>query len=62
MGVSADSVYFSGIFCHRVRDVGGMKLLRIKIRWKGLRSGSFLVRHEMEFLMIFAFLGHFFLS
>lgn len=39
-----------------------MKLLRIKIRWKGLRSGSFLVRHEMEFLMIFAFLGHFFLS
>ena len=160
MGVSADPVYFSGIFCHRVRDVGGscpgggktsgdgghfldsicvgatfptvlnlvmflplgfllpvlwdrfrsfgrvltagflcslvlelgqlfnfratdvedllmntagaaagfllwlllMKLLRIKIRWKGLRSGSFLVRHEMEFLMIFAFLGHFFLS
>ena len=39
-----------------------MKLLRIKIRWKGLRSGSFLVRHEMECLMIFAFLGHFFLS
>ena len=39
-----------------------MKLLGIKIRWKGLRSGSFLVRHEMEFLMIFAFLGHFFLS